>query len=123
MVAGRAAVMAPSKVVSKDELWAVRMVGEKVPHWAAQRDSQSVQKRAARRAQQTVVQKVCTWAGWLVRRWGAIMVDRWVEPMVFGSVASRAGMKALQWADKLAELMVAMMAAELDACSVQHWVV
>ena len=52
MVAARAAVMAPSKVVSKDELWAVRMVGEKVPHWAA------------RRAQQTVVQKVCTWAGW-----------------------------------------------------------
>ena len=52
MVAARAAVMAPSKVVSKDELWAVRMVGEKVSHWAP------------RRAQQTVVQKVCTWAGW-----------------------------------------------------------
>jgi len=111
MVAARAAVMAPSKVVSKDELWAVRMVGEKVPHWAA------------RRAQQTVVQKVCTWVGWWVRRWGAIMVDRWVEPMVLGSVASRAGMKALQWADKLAGLMVAMMAAESDARSAQHWVV
>jgi hypothetical protein len=43
MVAARAAVMAPSKVVSKDELWAVRMVGEKVPHWAARKERQSVQ--------------------------------------------------------------------------------
>ena len=40
------------------------------------------------------------------------MVDRWVEPMVLGSVESRDGMKARQWADKLAGLMVAMMAVE-----------